>query len=497
VTAGAAGDAPQKAPPRSIDDTEDFTMLADETESRKRHCEETDDLNRKRQKAPAVAEAASNASRGNNTETAEGGQQASGESEAQNAVITSTAVAAAADSNHMIASTDFGEELDDLLAYVYGFLTTPRKKHLIVSGPDPAERLAELNKFTHKGYCFGEEADGVTFYRDGDVHSLAAIPQGSCSAFVNNGPLTSASLDAVTKALKPCAVLYLVGSSRRGRVGGINQQYGDSCWQSFIETFSEESTVVDMPAEITRQVRFVNTPRIFPPDSHIHKVAARSVFMFFASRPCIPPKFAGLATHVRLNAGNAAVCNMWRTEAAIPCNVAAHALAFTKANQYIDTLKQMHIGGGGKGDSPETVAQQFALAGLVTTVEPHPDHIGVSLSELQWEKMRELACTCLEFTYDLGAIIQQESAERFPALYANEKFGFDPRKKMESNPDGAFVNSEVVNQYCKKAMEVLVTLTPAYDLLSALLASECQVGPLVQANVEVYQQMVANAMNNK
>ena len=455
-------------------------MLADETESRKRHCEEVDDLSRKRQKAAAAA--------------AEGGQQAP---EAPKAVSSSTAVAAAAESNHLIASTDFGEELDDLLAYVYGFLATPRKKHLIVSGPDPAERLAELNKFTHKGYCFGEEADGVTFYRDGDVDSLASIPQGSCSSFVNNGPLTSVGLDAVTRALTPCAVLYLVGSSHRGRVGGINQQYGDSCWQSFIETLSEQSTVVDMPAEITRQVRFVNTPRIFPPDSHIHKVAARSVFMFFASRPCIPPKFAGLATHVRLNAGNAAVCKMWRNDAAIPRNVAAHALAFTKANQYIDTLKLMHIGGGGKGDSPETVAQQFALTGLVTTVEPHPDHIGVSLSELQWEKMRELACTCLEFTYDLGAIIQQESTEPFPALYADGKFGFDPRRKMESNPENAFVDSEVVNQYCKKAMEVLVTLTPAYDLLSSLLASECQVGPLVQANVEVYQRMVADAMNSK
>jgi len=338
-----------------------------------------------------------------------------------------------------ILSSDPGEELDDNLAYYYGILCAlngPFDTHILISGGNmnPDERLLILSKYINAQVqdeaasspriggsedgidaclrlipltTYKKECGTVTFYRCGNEEDLRVL-RANCACdkagvFINNGPLCPKSLDTLVECLLPNAMMYLVGSSDRGRTGGINQNYGDKCWQDFLRRVPD-SIRIDVDANVTRRLRFPNEVSLFPRGSNIRKVATRSAFTFIASRPTIPPKWAGLGTHVRINAGNAAICKMWIEE----CNLKLgpghweSKLAVEKTDAYIAALKTLHENGGGKGDSVETVMEQFKHASVSFSenhrIQPHPNG-GVIFEDVHWDALYSLALTCFSLTY--------------------------------------------------------------------------------------------------
>ena len=371
---------------------------------------------------------------------------------------------------HKLLSTDPGEELDDLLAFSRGVVFSKHRWHCIVSGGKlpPSARLAVLSAHmgSPKPLVFNElyESWNVVFYEDGNPDSVAKLPKAD--AFVNNGPLSSVGLEAVLCSLTDDATLYLVGSAHGGTSGGVNQNFADAAWLAFIEK-ARSRTIVDVGPEVTRSLRFPNNPEYFPPGSHIAAVGARSALMFAASRPMIPPKFAGLAAHIRLNESNRAICAAWRAEAALPADVAAAARAARKASEYVQALMLLHRDGGGKGDTPSGVAAQFALCELPEAAnlpEPRAKNGGVQLTDDAWDVVRRMAAECFGLTYDVAALAGIEEP------YAPGKYGFKPEDKMDANPGGVFADGQVAARLGDKLASVLRTLTPAYDLFSVSLA---------------------------
>ena len=380
----------------------------------------------------------------------------------------------------MIVSSDPGEELDDLLAFSLGIMPyRGGTVHVVVSAGriSPPDRLKHLAQ--HLGVPelrFNERYPewDVVFYADGDAASLALLPL-EAPVFVNNGPLTNDGLAAVAGCLAPNAALFLVGSSDRGRVGGINQSFGSPGWVSFVESLPNTCTIVDVGAEVTRRVRFPNNERIFPTGSAVRRIAARSVLMFMASRPLVPARFAGLTSHIRINASNSEVCALWRAEAALPVDPAAAGRAAAKSRDYVAALRSTHGAGGGKGDTTATVDAMFALCaetvGALGPAVAHPDG-GVALAEEHWEALRRLALGSLELTFDIAALCGVEDP------YAEGKFGFPPDKKMDPNPGDVFASTGTVDSLAERLLATLKTLTPAYDLLSVRLAAVGHTAPL-------------------
>ena len=438
----------------------------------------------------------------------------------------------------ILASSDPGEELDDLLAFKYGFLNGQKcsmgegkKVHLIISGGsiNPERRLDYLNDYMQSSHTavatataadttawtwkFGEEHSNVTLYAD-DEHLL--LSPNTYDVYVNNGPLTSITMIKVAKSLKNAAVLYLVGSNSDGTGGGINQidttpniprseRY--TAWNEiFIPLINSKGTgsastgtgtetgtvhkVVLLP-QLTRKIRFPNHTQLFPthpyPTSFIRDIAKRTVGMFIISRPTPFPVYRDL---LRFNSSHHYCCMAWLKEmkekdhhqqeegkllnSIFSISEQAAQAGGVKCAQYISACRafvhdvQIHIEGQGPGDSHiHTQAQARPL-----------------FTEEQIEELTPLALLPFQLTYELALRVYLSSAtDSSPQFldsldpkewdpYKPDKFGFFPESKMQSNPENIFVNDTIFSAMCDVIMNHFCTLTPAYDLLSALLAMQ-------------------------
>ena len=491
--------------------------------------------------------------------------------------------------DRVIGSTDFGEELDDIIALLCGFQQMPCQVHLLVSGGvgtgiDPEERLQILNqtlfgldldlehqrettdvndcrndndnddlrwKFgdsrptscggtitLHKDFFVTRQADvdksgqlknereSNDYDYDVDVdtgisictwESDSTFPRdGIATSFVNNGPLSKHGLRKILKLLDSSSTLYLVGANADDpKKGGINQSYGNEDWISFIDIVKQMgSTIVPLPAELTRNIRIHKESSIslFQTYPVLEKVAKRTAFMFFASRfmlpkikverkvkevevevdnkdeqnihnpiTMIPESFRTFRGHVRLNLSNRDVCRRWRQEMNLVETKAATYLAEEKATAYIETLEKddrYFKNGVTSLDSSEGIQEILTLAGFQGA---GPLLIGQKLTSTHFQMLKEIVQECLQFTFDVGSTIpvpietaandRIQDGGQIPTLYKDERFGFPPELKMEDNPAMAFTSSACVDLYVDAAWDLLQYITPAYDLVSAIMAN--------------------------
>ncbi len=58
--------------------------------------------------------------------------------------------------------------------------------------------------------------------------------------------------------------MYLVGSSERGRIGGINQNYGANEWQEFLDKLPRLGCLTPLTLTLTLTLRLRLTPESYP-----------------------------------------------------------------------------------------------------------------------------------------------------------------------------------------------------------------------------------------
>ena len=107
--------------------------------------------------------------------------------------------------------------------------------------------------------------------------------------------------------------------------------------------------------------------------------------------------------------------------------------------------------------------------------------IGQKLTSTHFQMLKEIVQECLQFTFDVGSTIpvpietaandRIQDGGQIPTLYKDERFGFPPELKMEDNPAMAFTSSACVDLYVDAAWDLLQYITPAYDLVSAIMAN--------------------------
>ena len=170
----------------------------------------------------------------------------------------------------------------------------------------------------------------------------------------------------------------------------------------------------------------------------INKMAMRSTLMFMVSRPTIPPNYGDFDLHVRLNESNAQLCEIWKEEIGIVYSSDAIRRGKESVKEYIYTLKAM-------------------------------GHIS---SKENWDRLENLAQTCLTMTYAFAEKVFGKPSE----VYAKHKFGFLPVDKLQENPGGAFATDEMAQILSEQIQEQFVSFTPTYDVQSVEASIETEVG---------------------
>lgn len=395
---------------------------------------------------------------------------------------STTGVTTGVATEDVLLSTDFGEELDDLFAFLH-IVRDERGAsnihwHCIVSAGemDPAARLTHLSNLLgtpDSPVQFGPQRPEwpCTFYADGDIASLRALPEAA-TAFVNNGPLSPVSLEHVARVLSPTAVLYLPGASLETRSGGVNQNFWDASWAEFMEHVEDprkQRQIVCIPPSVSRCVRFPTAHVCQRNGAEAAQAAAlgqATALQFMASRPDMPARLGGITTIIRLNSANRDLCLAWRKEAAIAYTAEAHSSALVKARAYVDMLEARFATTGGKGDSVASVEAQLREAfkddDLLWDPPTSAEGSLVKLTPVTWEAVRRLVLPCFELTYDVARLCGIEEP------YAEGKYGYPPKSKQDANPGGVFADDECAGTIGAKLIECLrdCTLTPAYDVLT-------------------------------
>jgi len=410
----------------------------------------------------------------------------------------------------VVGSTDFGEELDDVLALKYGFDKMPCEVHLLVSGGKltPQQRVDALNTTLDLVECdvwaFNKSkassgGGSITLHPDveADVEAMEANTFANattgrkCSAFVNNGPLTNSGLELVADTVNEHTKLYLVGADAlMPQKGGINQNGGGIAWQGFIDVCQKKNALlISLTPNVTRHVRFHKSELLFPPGSHLETVAKRSAFMFAASRPTIPakfvpPQYSAWKVHFRLNSGNAEICNAWRHEMGLRSSGATRDAAGAKASEYIACLKGDYYFPGGvipakceAFDTKENIDVDMRAAISAKTITVTDDDLntlsltttrqGITLDARYWGALEEVVNTCLLFTFDVG----YTEGQPVRPLYRTNCFGFKPEHKLvDDELLKTFIDKAALDYYVDALWSKLISTTPAYDLQAALMA---------------------------
>jgi hypothetical protein len=100
---------------------------------------------------------------------------------------------------------------------------------------------------------------------------------------------------------------------------------------------------------------------------------------------------------------------------------------------------------------------------------------GLDVSGGFWDAMKEAVVVCVQFTLDCWSNKNKNAEGEYPAApnpyKASGPFGFDPKTKLEDETL-LKVYGALWEEYVEAVWFTIPWVTPAYDLLSALMANE-------------------------